>query len=149
MTQGNVILQFGSMHKALYKERPGAYAIITDDQGRLLVVDVTGVKSSSYFLPGGALEPDESPETALRREVMEETGLEITSAKIVGCANQYVFTGEEYINKIGTFYKVEVKNTQTKQHETNHRPVWVTVDEFARRAAHEAHVWAVKNFLCL
>lgn len=37
-----------------------------------------------WDLPGGKLEFGESPLEALSREVMEETGLEITSSKLIG-----------------------------------------------------------------
>ncbi len=54
--------------------RPSAYAIIRhEDQILLLSMRSTG----KLFLPGGGSEVDEHLEDALRREVREETGLEI------------------------------------------------------------------------
>src|SRR5271166_6139125 len=46
-------------------------AIIFDDSGRLLL----GFNGEDYHLPGGLINEGESSETALYREVSEETGL--------------------------------------------------------------------------
>jgi ADP-ribose pyrophosphatase YjhB (NUDIX family) len=54
--------------------RPSAYAIIVHD-GKIALV--TNQSSGKYFPPGGGVEIDETLEDALRREVREETGLEI------------------------------------------------------------------------
>jgi 8-oxo-dGTP pyrophosphatase MutT (NUDIX family) len=54
--------------------RPAAYAIIVSDRQLLLVRLRPTMK---YHLPGGDIEPGETPEEDLRREVREETGIEI------------------------------------------------------------------------
>lgn len=57
-------------------------AIIRDDEGRLLA----GLRPQGKFLggmwefPGGKVDPGESPEEALAREIREELDLEITVA---------------------------------------------------------------------
>lgn len=55
--------------------RPGAYALVMR-QGMLLMMRVR--PTGEWFLPGGGIEPGEPVEEALLREVMEETGLEVT-----------------------------------------------------------------------
>lgn len=54
---------------------PAAVAWIFDDLGRLLVVQLHG--RDLWGLPGGGIEPDETPQEAVVREVREETGLEV------------------------------------------------------------------------
>jgi mutator protein MutT len=54
--------------------RPSAYAIIVRNQQMLLV---NTRSTGKYFFPGGAVELGERLEAALKREVREETGLEI------------------------------------------------------------------------
>lgn len=54
---------------------PAAVAWIYDEAGRLLVVQLHG--NDLWGLPGGGIEPDETPEQTVVRETMEETGLEI------------------------------------------------------------------------
>ncbi|MBW7916353.1 MAG: NUDIX hydrolase [Trueperaceae bacterium] len=58
-----------------------AAAILLDPKGRVLLVgnDWQGHGRVRYTLPGGVVERGESTLDALEREVMEETGLEITS----------------------------------------------------------------------
>jgi 8-oxo-dGTP diphosphatase len=62
--------------------RVGAFVIIRDDEGRVLVS--RRADSGWYNLPGGGVEPDESVPEGLIREVREETGLEIEVGRLVG-----------------------------------------------------------------
>jgi ADP-ribose pyrophosphatase YjhB (NUDIX family) len=64
---------------------PGAQALIRDDRGRLLL----GRRGADpgrgrWDLPGGFLEEGEHPLDGLRREVREETGLEIEPTEFFG-----------------------------------------------------------------
>lgn len=59
---------------------------IIDFQGKILILreastNPDGTNTGKYDLPGGRLEPGEHPNEALKREVFEETGLEITIGK--------------------------------------------------------------------
>ncbi|OTF09399.1 NUDIX hydrolase [Halorubrum sp. SD612] len=51
-----------------------AAARVRDPDGRIALVKTSW--SDGWVLPGGAVEPDESPPTAAAREVREETGLD-------------------------------------------------------------------------
>ena len=55
----------------VYLERPGAYAVIRGADDRQAFVSGKGGR---IFLPVSGLRPDEPPEDALRREIIEETG---------------------------------------------------------------------------
>ncbi|MCX5662203.1 MAG: NUDIX domain-containing protein [Planctomycetota bacterium] len=59
---------------------PAVAAIIHDFRHRLLLQQKT---DGSWSLPAGAIEPGESPEEAVRREVLEETGFQCVSSELV------------------------------------------------------------------
>lgn len=60
-------------------------AVILDDRGRLLVVRRGQPPAQNLWsLPGGRVEPGESLADAVRREVREETGLEVDVGAAVG-----------------------------------------------------------------
>lgn len=49
-------------------------------------------EENEWGLPGGAMELGESAEETLRREIKEETGLEITIEKLLGVYTKYFHT---------------------------------------------------------
>jgi ADP-ribose pyrophosphatase YjhB (NUDIX family) len=54
--------------------RSAARALIIDDDDHVLLVRFEFPDASAWALPGGGLEPGESPEDGLRRELHEELG---------------------------------------------------------------------------
>jgi ADP-ribose pyrophosphatase YjhB (NUDIX family) len=56
--------------------------VITDDHDRVLVIQRRD--NGAWQLPGGVLELDESPQEGVRREVREETGVEIEPERLTG-----------------------------------------------------------------
>src|SRR5450755_2455805 len=59
---------------SLARKRMAAGALFGDGAGRPLLVDP--VYKDTWDLPGGAVEAEESPHAACRREVAEEVGLD-------------------------------------------------------------------------
>ncbi len=62
--------------------RIGVYALIFDDEGRVLLGHRRDV--DWWNLPGGGMEAGETVDEALCREVREETGLEVEVERLVG-----------------------------------------------------------------
>lgn len=54
-----------------------AAAIITNDDGKVLLLNHVLRPFSGWGLPGGFLAAGEQPEEAIRREIREETGIEL------------------------------------------------------------------------
>lgn len=64
--------------------RRSAVLVARDERGRVLLVRQRGGPfKDAWLLPGGGLEAGESFEDALRRELREETGLEVVTAREV------------------------------------------------------------------
>jgi ADP-ribose pyrophosphatase YjhB (NUDIX family) len=68
---------------------PSVSVLPTDDRGRLLLVQL--IDSGLWATIGGAVEPDEAPEDAARREAQEEAGVELALGPVRG-----VVGGPEY-----------------------------------------------------
>jgi NAD+ diphosphatase len=73
-------------------------ALIPDGQGRLLITTrAKEPKKGAWDLPGGFVDPDESAETAIKREIQEELGLEVVSTKyLCSLPNRYEYMGVRY-----------------------------------------------------
>lgn len=64
---------------------PCVGAVVQDDLGRLLLVQRRNDPSKGrWSIPGGRVEPDEDDGQALRREVLEETGLDVVVGAYLG-----------------------------------------------------------------
>src|ERR1043166_9655771 len=57
--------------------------IVTNDRGEVLLLDHLLRPKSGWGPPGGFLERGEQPETALKREIKEETTLELKDIRLV------------------------------------------------------------------
>jgi ADP-ribose pyrophosphatase YjhB (NUDIX family) len=65
--------------------------LIADDRNRILLCEHTYRKFHPWGLPGGGLEYGESPECAIKREVREETGLDVHVEKLLSAESSKEF----------------------------------------------------------
>lgn len=72
-----------------YRRRAGAYAILWRE-GRILLT-FQKAPDPEFQLPGGGIDPGESPIRALHREVYEETGWRIGSARRIGAYRRFCY----------------------------------------------------------
>ena len=89
----------------------GAYGIVIKGDKILLIKKFGGPYNEKLDLPGGTIEFCEKPEEALKRELMEEVGIDITNYQLFDAdsvAFEWQFK-EDILIKVhhtGIFYKV-------------------------------------------
>ena len=75
-----------------YRRRPGAYAVLIRNNQVLLTHQARPVPE--FQLPGGGIDPGESPVPALHREIMEETGWSVSPLRRLGAFRRFTFMPE-------------------------------------------------------
>jgi len=58
-------------------------AVIVDDQNRVLLLKHVFRPGTGWGIPGGFIKSLEQPDDGIKRELMEEVGLEITDLKLI------------------------------------------------------------------
>ena len=110
-----------------YRPRPGAYGVIHGD-GQLLIT-YQGAPDCEFQLPGGGIDPGESPVAALHREVFEETGWGIQVQRRLGTYLRYTFMPDYgfWARKACHIYLCRATRRLGDIVEPNHTAHWVSV----------------------
>ncbi|MGB3146287.1 MAG: NUDIX hydrolase [Paracoccaceae bacterium] len=108
-----------------YGLRPGAYAILIRDGALLLTRQAE--PEPEFQLPGGGIDPGESPLCALHREVFEETGWSIAAPRRLGAFRRFVFMPEydRWAEKICHIYLARPALRQGPPRESGHSAHWL------------------------
>ncbi len=88
---------------------------ITDPNGRLLVAERAHEPAKgTWDLPGGFVDLHETAEESVAREVMEETGLEITHPRYCfTIPNIYTYSGFD-VHTLDMFFEVQLEQVDTR-----------------------------------
>jgi ADP-ribose pyrophosphatase YjhB (NUDIX family) len=88
---------------------PTACALVVDEHGRLLLARRAGEPDrGKWDLPGGFLEENEHPLDALRRELREETGLEVEPIDFVGAWIDRYGDGDEAPSTLNLYWTARI-----------------------------------------
>ncbi len=112
-----------------YRSRPGAYGIIA--LGRELLLTCQSLERDEIQLPGGGIDPGESPLLALHREVYEETGYHISPLRRLGVYQRFTFMPEYdfWAHKVCHIYLCRPALKISDPVEENHSALWMDVQD--------------------
>lgn len=105
--------------ETIVKTHIGAYGIIIKDNKIVLIKKARGGYKGKLDLPGGGIEHTELPTDTLRRELMEEVGIEINNYELFDVtATNIKWEMEkglwEDLHHIGIIYKVDTNAADLK-----------------------------------
>lgn len=110
-----------------YRHRPGVYAVLRRGDDVLLTHQAAPIPE--FQLPGGGIDPGESPIAALHREVFEETGWRIGGARRLGAYRRFTYMPEYelWAEKLCTVYLARPVRPHGAPLEPSHAAVWTSV----------------------
>ena len=112
-----------------YRIRPGAYAVLRLDRDVLLTYQEE--PDAEFQLPGGGIDPGESPIRALHREVFEETGWTIAAPCRIGAFRRFAYMPEYdlWAEKICHVYLARPVRRLGPPKEPGHSAVWMEAQD--------------------
>ncbi|WP_410501357.1 NUDIX domain-containing protein [Exiguobacterium acetylicum] len=142
------VITFGQKEQnQRYITRLAVYAVILDPQtGKIAIIQKSDGK---FFLPGGGIEAHEIHDDCLRREVLEETGMEVEISDFIGQASQYFYSQNEtkyYLNE-GYFYHCHAGQNIHDPIEDDHHLIWIDSLSAIEGLFHAHQRWAVQKTL--
>jgi ADP-ribose pyrophosphatase YjhB (NUDIX family) len=88
---------------------PTAGAVCVDDEGRILLARrAAEVFNGAWDIPGGFVEEDEHPLDCIRRELQEETGLEVEPVEFLGVWMDRYSEDESGPSTLNLYWKARV-----------------------------------------
>lgn len=116
-----------------YQLRHGAYALLLREGALLLTHQQE--PEPEFQLPGGGLDPGESPIAALHREVFEETGWRIAAVRRLGAFRRFTYMPEYdlWAEKLCTVYRARPVRAHGAPSEPGHTALWMPAEAALER----------------
>ena len=126
---------------------PTVGALIFNPEGKLFLMQSHKWKGK-YVLPGGHIELGESMLEALKREVKEETNLDIHDIEFV-CFQEFVYDDRFWEHRHFIFfdYACKTDSTDVRLNSEAQAYVWVTLDEAAALPVEHYTAIAIAEYL--
>jgi ADP-ribose pyrophosphatase YjhB (NUDIX family)/NTP pyrophosphatase (non-canonical NTP hydrolase) len=140
--QGRIRLTCSACGLITYRNPKPCAGVLVEREGRVLLVRRKHPPFQGWWdIPGGFLEYEEAPEQAARREVQEETGLEVRLRGIVGIfPDVYAEAGAEATDAdaertLNIFYRAEVVGGAERPGDDAAELRWFSPDELPDNVA--------------
>ena len=125
-------------------ERPNKQLVVVlgiiEHQGKFLIVrrvDALPMWHHKWELPGGKIDPGESPIDTLQREIAEETGLIIHDPELLGIHTHHWETPDHTQQTFLITYRAQTTSPVVRlQPDENDASEWVTLAELFAHADH-------------
>jgi 8-oxo-dGTP diphosphatase len=143
-------LQFGRREPGrTYAERPAAFGIAAQGDGRVALVKVEKPEGTWRDLPGGAVDPGEDEPAAMVREFGEEAGLVVRCGALITRADQYFRKndGEPVDNRSGVYVAELTGEDPGLKIEADHTLEWWDPAEALKALRHDSHAWALAAWM--
>jgi 8-oxo-dGTP pyrophosphatase MutT (NUDIX family) len=124
---------------ARYARRPMRTAAVIFSDDRVAFIERRRASETYFLFPGGQVEPSETPEECIAREILEELGLEVRVDRLVArviydTRSQLYFaasvTGGTFGTGVGEEYAADIATHGI------YIPRWIAVAELARIPVH-------------
>lgn len=134
-------------YRAWASSKATACAVVADDEGRILLARRAGEVFHGYWdLPGGFLGEGEHPLDGLRRELREETGLEVEPDDFLGIWMDRYGDEQDAHATLNLYWSARLVGGESEAADDVSELVWFRPDELpppAQIAFHIAEVLAV------
>ena len=123
-------------------------AIVRRRDEILILKRAIGAMTGAWYIPGGSLEENESPEAGVRREIREETQLEVESARLF---RVWEYGQDESTPAVGITFICDVApDAEPRINEEHSAARWVTPAYYRKRFfTDEAMAALAKNPIAL
>lgn len=131
-------------------EHLGIYGVIVNDKDKILLIKkARGPYKGLLDLPGGRPEFEETLEETLKREVLEETGLQVTSCKQLETAVKIVEDEDANMRHTAIIYAAEATGVVKPDgdNEDSAGAMWYSVKDIGNLKITWLALHAIDNFL--
>jgi len=141
-----------SANTAEVTQRIAMKAVIANANGEVLLLrvadtDKAGGNAGKYGAPGGKLKPGEAWEEGLKREVKEETGLDIVVGRPLQVGEWRPVVQGRQLQIVAVFFACTSSTTEVKLSEENDAYAWVDLDSLGQIVRLEPDCTVVQNYL--
>jgi ADP-ribose pyrophosphatase YjhB (NUDIX family) len=127
--------------RAWASSKPTACAVVVDEAGRVLLARRAGQPFRGYWdLPGGFLDEGEDPLDAVRRELREETGLEVAPDDFVGVWIDRYGDAEDAHATLNLYWTARVLGGEAEAADDVSEIAWFAPDELPARSELAFHI---------